>query len=172
MTELRPLPEIVHVEVKDRTAWWRKALMKIGVRTGIYRYTIAEDIIEFNHGEHEYPRGPSQIIFKWDAREQAVQGICYTSGDADYENDTSMLDTYCEDAIDDKTKTAWYVIDKFTMHYWTDYYGEADGQPDWENQRYATFKDYNDIWFGGRAQWYLQIAAKLGLKMPAWWPEP
>lgn len=117
-------------------------------------------------------RGPSDIIFRWDLNDAMVQGICYTDGDAAYENDASMLDTHCADIAGDNAKTGWYVIEGFTMTYTKDYYGEVDGDADYKTFRRATFKDFNAIWYGGKGDLFLQIAAKLKLPMPAWWPEP
>ncbi len=115
-------------------------------------------------------RGPSNVIFKWDLNEAAASGVCYDKGDAWMQQEVSVLEDDCASIAGDNAITNWYVIEGFEVSYHTDYYGETDCDVSHTKFRRATFKDFNDIWYGGNGPWYVKLAAKL--KMPAWWPEP
>lgn len=183
MTEIRPIVETTTVQVRDRTAWWRKALKAIGIRTGIYAYTLGEDIIERNEYVEggqivcdypDPPRGPSTIIFRYDRDDLGgwVEGVCFDQGDAHYEQDSGALDWHMKDALEADATPGWYVCENFNMQYSRDYWGEDDSQAEWGVVRPATWRDFERLW-GCTPRW-IGWALKLGFnwRMPAEYPEP
>lgn len=182
MTELKPI-EMTTVQVRDRTPWWRKALKRLGIRTGIYRYTIAPDIIERNEyvkdgvlvaDYADPPRGPSTIIFVWNADEGLVLYQA-NDGDAYFEIESGTLDVWLKEAVEAEfdSATGWYVAEGFTMHYWRDEYtGEHDGTASMDVLRRATWRDYSKLGWHEGGPWFVKLMARTGLRMPAWWPEP
>lgn len=120
----------------------------------------------------EPDRGPSTIIFK-KTKYDGIQGVCYDDGDAFWEQEASMLDTHAEEALEADASPGWYVIEEFRMFYSQDYWGEWDGQAEFKTVRPAKWSDFRDLWWvDGKAPWFVATMAFLGLKMPAWWPEP
>lgn len=125
---------------------------------------------ESNDGDVVFQRGPSDIIFRWD-EDDGVQGVSYSTGDADIEQEAGMLDDYCKEAVA-PAPTGWYVIEGFTTDYVRDYYGEVDTYVDHKEKRAATWRDFKRLW--GFAPWWADVllALNVNLKMHAGYPAP